>query len=62
MNKFLKSMIVLKFGTAEDFSKAVGERSYLISKVIRGRQTIPFEKKIEWANALGCSVNEIFPD
>ena len=61
MNKTLKSKIVLKFFSQEDFAAAIGERPSVISNVIRGRRNISDEKKIAWATALGCSVCEIFP-
>ena len=61
MNKALKSMIVLKFGTQDDFAERIGVNRSIVSNVIRGRRKLPDEKKIVWATALGCSVNEIFP-
>lgn len=60
MNRALKSKIVLKFGTQEDFAAKIGERPSVVSNVIRGRRNISDDKKIAWATALGCSVNEIF--
>ena len=40
MNKILKSKIVLKFGTQEDFAQAVGESPSIVSYVIRGRRRL----------------------
>jgi transcriptional regulator with XRE-family HTH domain len=62
MNKKLKSMIVLKFGTQDDFAQKVQESRSLVSNVIRGRRQLPFEKRILWAAILGCFVSEIFPE
>lgn len=61
MNKALKSMIVLKFCTQEDFAARIRVSRSIVSNVIRGRRKLSFEKKILWAAALGCSVDEIFP-
>jgi transcriptional regulator with XRE-family HTH domain len=61
MNKSLKSKIVLKFFTQEDFAEAIGERPAVVSNVIRSRRKLSPHKKIQWAEALECSVNEIFP-
>ena len=61
MNKTLKSKIVLKYAFQEDFAAAIEERPSVVSNVIRGRRNISDEKKKAWANALNCSVSEIFP-
>jgi transcriptional regulator with XRE-family HTH domain len=61
MNKVLKSIIILKFGTQEDFAAKINESRSVVSNVIRGRRNISDEKKIAWANALGCNVEKIFP-
>jgi transcriptional regulator with XRE-family HTH domain len=60
MNNALKSKIVLKFFSQEDFAAKIGERPSVVSNVIRGRRDLSDEKKIAWATALGCSVDEIF--
>jgi transcriptional regulator with XRE-family HTH domain len=61
MNRTLKSRIVLKFGTQEDFAAVIKERPSLISNVIRGRRNISDKKKRAWATALGYAVSDIFP-
>jgi transcriptional regulator with XRE-family HTH domain len=62
MNRKLKSKIVFKYLTQEDFCQTVRERPSLVSQVIRGRRQIPLEKKIKWAVALDCRVDELFPE
>jgi DNA-binding XRE family transcriptional regulator len=62
MNKTLKSLIVLKFGTQDDFAKQIGVSRSVISNVVQERRELSFEQKIKWAVVLGCDVNEIFPD
>ena len=61
MNKTLKSMIVLKFGTQDDFADRIGVSRSFVSNVIRGRHDLSSEKKAEWADVLGCTLYEIFP-
>ena len=61
MNKRLKAMIVLKFGTQEDFAQAIGERSTVVSNVVRNRRRISPHKQLEWAMALNCQPVDIFP-
>ena len=60
MNKALKSMIVLKYENQENFSEQIGVSRSIVSNVIRGRRELSLENKIQWAEALGCSVDEIF--
>jgi len=62
MNKALKSMIVLKFGTQDDFAARIGVSRSFVSNVIRGRRKLSLQKKILWTVALGCSLDEIFPN
>jgi len=61
MNRFLKAMIVFRFGTQEDFADAVEENSSVVSKVIRGRHTLSADKKSTWASTLQCEIKSIFP-
>jgi DNA-binding transcriptional regulator YdaS (Cro superfamily) len=61
MNKRLKARIVLRFGTQEDFAQSIGERSTIVSNVVRGRRRLSPYKELEWAMALGCSPIDIFP-
>ncbi len=62
MNRELKSKIILEFGTQEDFAVAVNERPAYISQIIRNRRDIAQEKKVKWADALNCTIIEIFID
>jgi len=62
MNRELKAKIILEFGTQEDFAIAINERPAYVSQVIRDRRSIIEEKKLKWADALNCMVNEIFLD
>ncbi len=61
MNKKLKAKIVLEFGTQEDFAQAIGERSTVVSNVVRNRRNISPHKQLEWALALKCLPVDIFP-
>jgi len=60
MNRFLKAKIVERFGTQADFGQAIGEDETLISRVVRGRRQLSLERKVKWADALGCKVKELF--
>ena len=60
MNLRLKSMIVLKFGSQEDFAAAINERPPYVSQIIRRRRDISTEKMLKWAEALNCPIEEIF--
>ena len=62
MNRELKAMIVLKFECQDNFAEAVNESPSFVSRVVRGRRSISDEKKLRWADALGCKPDEIFPD
>ena len=62
MNKALKAMIILKFGTQDDFAARMRVSRSLVSNVIHGRRKLSLGEKILWTEALGCSLDEIFPD
>ena len=55
MNLKLKARIVEKFGTQSDFAPVIDTDESLISKIVRGRRTLPVEKQVEWAEALGST-------
>ena len=61
MNKKLKARIVERFGTQADFAQEIGEYQTVVSEVIRGRRQLSDYKELEWAMALGCRPQEIFP-
>lgn len=59
-NKDLKLAIVGKYGTQADFAAKISEQESVVSKVVRGRFTLPSEKQKLWAKALGCPVKALF--
>ena len=59
MNLRLKSMIILRFGSQEDFAAVVNERPAYVSQIVRRRRNISIEKRLKWAEALNCPI-EIF--
>ena len=61
MNRALKAIIVFRFGTQDDFARAIGENPSIVSKVIRGRHTLSADKKSTWASTLQCEIKSIFP-
>ena len=60
MNLKLKAKIIEKYGTQADFAPVIETDESLISKIIRGRRTLPVEKQVEWAKALGSTPRELF--
>ena len=60
MNKKLKAKIIEKYGTQADFAPVIDTDESLISKIVRGRRTLPVEKQVEWAEALGSTPRELF--
>ena len=62
MNRKLKTIIYEKFGSQAEFSMVVKEDESTISRVIRGRRKLNDEQMKNWAKALGCGVDELFPD
>ena len=60
MNKALKSVIVLQFGTQDDFAARMGVSRSFVSNVIRGRRKLSFEEKVLWTTILRCDFYEIF--
>ena len=60
MNLKLKARIIEKYGTQADFAPVIDTDESLISKIIRGRRTLPVEKQVEWAEALGSTPRELF--
>jgi transcriptional regulator with XRE-family HTH domain len=62
MNKALKAMIFLKFGTQDDFAAKMGVSRSLVSNVLHGRRELSFQEKVLWTAILGGSFYEIFPE
>ena len=60
MNLKFKARITEKYGTQADFAPVIDTDESLISKIIRGRRTLPVEKQVEWAEALGSTPRELF--
>ena len=61
MNKALKSVIVLKFGTQDNFAARIGVSRSFVSNVVQNRRKLSFPQKVLWATVLGCVVDYIFP-
>lgn len=40
----------------------LGVSRSLVSNVLNGRRELSFKEKVLWTVALGCSLDEIFPD
>lgn len=62
MNKKLKSKIVLNFETQADFARVIKCDETIISRIIRGRRSLPVETQKKWADCLNCKPEDIFPD
>jgi transcriptional regulator with XRE-family HTH domain len=58
----LRNAILIKYGTQEDFALAVGNAAPVVSRVVRGRQTLSAEAQQRWAKALDAPVKELFSD
>ena len=56
----LKQKIYEKFETQWLFSIHIKEQPTYVSQVIREHRILPVDKKIKWARALDCSVDELF--
>ena len=61
VNLPLKSKIIRKFGTAEDFADHVRKHPSVVSRVVRGRLELTQDEKKRWASELECPVDELFP-
>ena len=62
MNRKLKAKIVERFGTQSDFSAAINEDESNVSRVVRGRRTLPEENRKIWAKALGEEITSALFD
>lgn len=60
MNKKLKLKIIDQYGSQVRFAYENKENEALVSKVIHGWRKLDPEKKIKWAEWLGCKVEDIF--
>lgn len=61
VNLQLKSKIIRKFGTGEDFANHIGKHPSIISRVVRGRIELNQDEKERWAVKLECPVDKLFP-
>jgi transcriptional regulator with XRE-family HTH domain len=61
MNKKLKAQIILQYGSQRNFAFKLGEDESLVSKIVGGWRSPDPVKKARWAQALKCSVDDIFP-
>lgn len=59
MNRRLKGKIIEIFGSQIDFAEAIEEDETFISRIVRGRRSLPPEKQKKWARALGYDENEL---
>ncbi|ACL06917.1 hypothetical protein Dalk_5247 [Desulfatibacillum aliphaticivorans] len=62
MNHLLRILIVENYGTQADFASKVGTDETIVSRVLRGRRTLPADKQAVWAKALNCTIPDIFPE
>jgi hypothetical protein len=60
MNKRRKAKIFEVFGSQADFSLVAMVDETMVSKVVRGRRTLPQNEQTRWANLLGCDPSELF--
>lgn len=60
MNNRLKGKIVEQFGSQSNFSQALCESEWRISRVINGRLELDSDRQNRWADALGCNSKELF--
>jgi len=61
-NYHLSNAIKRKFGTQEDFANAIGVDPTYVSLIVNGRRKLTGEKKERWAEKLGETVEELFPE
>lgn len=61
-NNLLKSRIVLKFGTQENFSQSTGIKSSTISSIVTGRRQATECQRNLIARALNIQPEIIFPE
>ena len=61
MNRKLKAQIFLHYGSQQAFAFKIQEDESYVSKVVHGWRSPDAEKKERWAQALKCSVDDIFP-
>ncbi len=60
MNRILKGQIVTHFGNQWNFAQAVKMHESDVSRVVRGRRTLPVQAQKEWADLLNSTPQELF--
>ena len=60
MNRKLKARIIEFYGTQSDFAERIEENESVVSRVVRARKSLTFADRKRWAEALNCSVAELF--
>ena len=58
----LKKRIIEIFKTQNAFAKAIKTNIGILSLVIHGRYNLSKSEKEQWAQALDCSIDEIFTE
>ena len=61
MNKHLKTAVIGKFRYQMDLARALGMTEDHLSKIVHERVVPTQDEKDAIAEALGCSISEIFP-
>ena len=61
-NYYLSNAIKRKFGTQDDFAVAIGVSIWKVTRVVNGRTKLSAEDKVKWAEKLGGTVEELFPE
>jgi hypothetical protein len=60
VNRVLKGRIVEHFGNQWAFSQAVKMHESDVSRVVRGRRSLPVQVQKEWAGLLKSTPQELF--
>ena len=60
MNWPLKQRIINAFGYQWKFAQTINTRECIVSKVVRGQRNLGPKQQAKWAEALGCSLEEVF--
>jgi len=61
-NFLLKIAILQRFGTQRKFARKIRVHESIISGVVKGRINLTPEEQEQWAEKLGCTRGEIFPE
>jgi len=61
MNRKLKAKIIENFESQANFAQIVKCDETIISRVVRGRRSLPADVQKKWADTLRCKRKDIFP-